>query len=156
MLICLIAMTAAWLQMAFTKDAGLGAHHVVLLWPLPQWFLAVVFVQATAWQPLRWKHAGTVLLASAVLFLTVENLLVTNEYFYQLSAYGPTKSWSDAIFQLSKEAGHIQADYLVLDDWGILPPLVVLNGNRLPIVLVDQSFLAPGSDKSRHDWSIQR
>jgi hypothetical protein len=156
MLFCLIAMTVAWLQMAFTKDAGLGAHHVVLLWPLPQWFLAVVFVQATAWQPLRWKHAGTVLLASAVVFLTVENLLVTNEYFYQLSAFGPTKSWSDAIFQLSREAGHIQADYLVLDDWGILTPLIVLNGNRLPIVLVDQSFLAPGSDKSRHAWSIRR
>ena len=69
MLFCLIAMAVAWLQMAFTKDAGLGAHHVVLLWPLPQWFLAVAFVQAAAWRPLRWKHAGTILLASAVLFL---------------------------------------------------------------------------------------
>ena len=43
------------------------------------------------------------------------------------------------------EAGHIQADHLVVDDWGILTPLIVLHGNRLPLVFADQSFLAPGS-----------
>ena len=58
MLFCLIAMLVAWLQMAITKDAGLGAHHVVLLWPLPQWFLAVAFVEAAAWRPLQWRNAG--------------------------------------------------------------------------------------------------
>ncbi len=156
MLFCLIAMAVAWLQMAFTKDAGLGAHHVVLLWPLPHWFLAVVFVQATAWRPPRWKRAGTILLASGVLFLCVENLLVTNEYFFQLASYGPTKSWNDAIFQLSREVGHIQADYLVLDDWGILTPLIVLNGNRLPLLFADQTFLAPIGDQHRRDWSMKR
>ena len=64
LLFCLIAMLVAWIQMAITKDAGLGAHHVSLLWPLPQWFLAVAFVQAAAWRPLRWRNAGTILLAS--------------------------------------------------------------------------------------------
>jgi hypothetical protein len=149
MLFCLLAMAVAWLQMALTKDAGLGAHHVVLLWPLPQWFLAVALVEATAWKPLGWKHAGAILLAAAVVFLTVENLLLTNEYFYQLASYGPTKSWSDAIFELSNELGHIQADHLVLDDWGILTPLIVLNGNRLPLVFADQSFPGRSRDAQR-------
>ncbi len=155
-LFCLIAMAVAWLQMAITKDAGLGAHHVVLLWPLPQWFLAVAFVQAAAWRPLAWKHAGAILLASAVLFLAVDNLLLTNEYFYQLSAYGPTKSWTDAIFRLSDEAGQIHAEHLVVDDWGILTQLLVLHRNRLPVYFADQSFLAPGIPDDDRNWFIRR
>ena len=156
LLFCLIAMSVAWVQMAITKDAGLGAHHVVLLWPLPHWFLAVAFVEAAAWRPLEWKHTGTILLASAVLFLAVDNLLLTNEYFYQLSAYGPTKSWTDAIFRLSDEAGHIQAEHLVVDDWGILTQLLVLHRNRLPVYFADQSFLAPGISDDDRNWFITR
>ncbi len=38
------------------QNAGLGAHHVVLLCPLPQWFLAVAFVQAAAWRPLAMEE----------------------------------------------------------------------------------------------------
>ena len=156
LLFCLIAMLVAWIQMAITKDAGLGAHHVSLLWPLPQWFLAVAFVQAAAWRPLRWRNAGTILLATAVLFLAVDNLLLTNEYFYQLSAYGPTKSWTDAIFRLSDEVELVQANHLVVDDWGILNPLIALHRNRLPMLYADQSFLGPGFSKSDRNWFIER
>jgi hypothetical protein len=156
MLFCLIAMAVAWLQMAVTKDAGLGAHHVVLLWPLPHWFLALAFVQAAAWRPLQRKHIGAIVLAAVVLFLTVDNLLLTNEYFYQLDAYGPTRNWNDAIFRLSEEAGHIQAEHLVVDDWGILTPLLVLHANRLPVYLADQSFLATGITDDDRNWFIRR
>ncbi len=156
LLFCLIAFAVGWIQMAITKNAGLGAHHVTLLWPLPQWFLAVALVEAAAWRPLEWRNAGAILLASTVLFLAVENLLLTNEYFYQLWAYGPTKSWSDAIFQLSDEAGRIQAQHLVVDDWGILNPLIVLHRNRLPLFLVNQSFFAPGIGEDDRNWCIAR
>jgi hypothetical protein len=156
LLFCLIAMAVAWLQMALTKDAGLGAHHVVLLWPLPQWFLALAFVQAAAWRPLRWKHAGAILLAGGVLFLAVDNLLLTNEYFYQLSAFGGNKSWNDAIFQLADEASQIHAEHLVVDDWGILQPLLVLSQNRIPLYLADESFLAPGIAGDDRDWFMRR
>jgi hypothetical protein len=152
LLFCLIAFAVAWFQMAITKDAGLSAHHVILLWPLPQWFLAVAFVEAAAWRHLQWKNAGAILLATAVLFLAVENLLLTNEYFYQLAAYGPNKSWSDAIFQLSAQAGHIEADHLVLDDWGIMNPLIALHRNRLPLRFADETFLAPGIDAPMRKW----
>ncbi len=155
LLFCLIAFAVGWLQMAITKNAGLGAHHVTLLWPLPQWFLAVAFVEAAAWRPLQWRNAGFILLASAMLFLAVENLLLTNEYFYQLSIYGATKSWNDAIFRLSDKLGHIEASHLVVDDWGILHPLIALHRNRLPLVYADQSFLAPGITKANREWSLQ-
>jgi hypothetical protein len=156
LLFCLIAMAVAWLQMAFTKDAGLGAHHVVLLYPLPHWFLAVAFVEAAAWKPLQRRNAGAILLVATVLFLVVENLLLTNEYFYQLASYGATRSWSDAIYRLSDEAGHIQAEHLVIDDWGILNPLLTLHRDRLPLLLADQSFLAPGIAETDRQWFLKR
>ncbi len=156
MLFCLIAMAVAWLEMAFTKDAGLGAHHVVLLWPFPHWFLAVVFVEAAEWRGLQWKHAGTILLAAVVSFLAIDNLLLTNEYYYQLAAYGANKSWDDAIFPLSEEAGHIHAPELAIYDWGILNQLVVLHRNRLPLYYADESVLTPAMTAIDRQYLAQR
>lgn len=155
-LFCLIAIAVAWLQMAITKDAGLGAHHVVLLWPLPHWFLAVVFVEAASWRPLERRHAGAILLATLVGFLAIDNLLLTNEYYYQLASYGATKSWDDAIFRLSEVAGNIQAPELAIDDWGILNALVTLHRNRLTLYLADESFLAPGIAEADRRFFIKR
>ncbi len=142
MLFCLIAMAAAWLQMAITKDAGLGAHHVVLLWPLPQWFLAVVLVEASRWKALRWRNVGTWALAAAMVFLIGENLLLTNEYFYQLMRYGALGSWSDAIYRLSDEVGAMQpAHHFAIDDWGIANSLGVLRGGTASLTLVNEPFV---------------
>ncbi|MBV9768652.1 MAG: hypothetical protein JOZ32_03700 [Bryobacterales bacterium] len=152
LLFCLIAMSVGWLQMAITKDAGLGAHHVVLLWPLPHWFLAVAFAEASLWKPLEWHSSGVVILAAAMVFLAGENLLLTDEYFYQLTHFGTSANWTDAIFRLSSEAGHIESSHLVLDDWGILNALAVLHRNRLPLVLADQSYLAPGISAEMRRW----
>jgi len=132
---CLIAMAVAWIQMAVTKDAGWGAHHVVLLWPLPHWFLAVALVEVS--QRIRWPRVGAVALAAAMLFLVGENLLLTNEYFYQLATFGALGSWSDAIYQLSEEASRMQSARIVVDDWGIANALQVLHGGRLPLVMAD-------------------
>lgn len=156
MLFCLIAMAVAWLQMAFTKDAGLGAHHVVLLWPFPHWFLAVAFVEAAEWRGLQWKRAGTILLATVVSFLALDNLLLTNEYYYQLAAYGANKSWDDAIFRLSEEAGHIHAPELAIYDWGIVNQLVVLHRNRLPLYYADDSVLTPAMTAIDRKYLLQR
>jgi hypothetical protein len=132
---CLIAMAVAWIQMAVTKDAGWGAHHVVLLWPLPHWFLAVALVEVS--QRIRWPRVGAVALAAAMLFLVGENLLLTNEYFYQLATFGALGSWSDAIYQLSEEASRMQSARIVVDDWGIANALQVLHGGSLPLVMAD-------------------
>ena len=44
----------------------------------------------------------------------------------------------------------------MVDDWGILNPLIVLHRNRLPLFYADQSFLAPGISKSDRNWFIER
>ena len=85
------------------------------------------------------------LVTVGVLFLAGENLLLTNEYFYQFASAGPIKSWTDAIYRLMDEAGHIQADHLVLDDWGIMNPLIVLHRNRLPLRFADARSSIPRS-----------
>jgi hypothetical protein len=155
MLFCLIATAVAWIQMAVTKGAGEGAHHTVLLWPLPHWFLAVAFVEAAAWRRLQWKHAGAILLAALLSFLAVDNLLLTNEYYYQFAAYGAVGNWDDAIFALSEKAGHIQAPRLAVADWGIINQLMVLHRNRLPLYLADSSFLAPGGGKYDREFFMR-
>ena len=135
LLFCLIAMAAAWIQMAITKDAGLGAHHVVLLWPLPHWFVAVGFVEASRWKFLELRRAGALVLAAAMIFLVGENLLLTNEYFYQLSRYGALGVWSDATYRLSSEVGKMPpAAHFVVDDWGIANALEVLRGGSVSVV----------------------
>ena len=137
LLFCLIAMAVAWIQMAVTKDAGLGAHHVVLLWPLPHWFVAVALVEASRWKPLEWRRAGLVLLSAGMIFLAGENLLLTNEYFYQLTRYGSLGNWSDAIYQLSDEVGRMEPAHFVADDWGIANGLGVLRGGNVSLVRTD-------------------
>jgi len=141
LLFCLIAMAVAWFQMAITKDAGLGAHHVVLLWPLPQWFLAVALVEASRWKALQWRKIGLVALVAAMVWLVGENLLLTNEYFYQLTRYGALGSWSDAIYRLSDEAGAMQPEHFVVDDWGIANGLEMLRGGSASLALGNEPFL---------------
>jgi len=140
LLFCLIAMAVAWIQMAVTKDAGLGAHHVVLLWPLPQWFVAVALVEASRWKALRWRNVGAWALSAAMVFLIGENLLLTNEYFYQLTRYGGLGSWSDAIYRLSDEVGAMPADHFAIDDWGIENSLEVLRGGSASLTLANEPF----------------
>ena len=144
MLFCLIAMAVAWFQMAVTKHAGLGAHHVVLLWPLPQWFLAVVLVEASRWKVLRRRKIGAVALAVAMVFLIGDNLLLTNEYFYQLTRYGALGSWSDAIYWLSDEVGAMQPAHFAIDDWGIANGLQVLRGGSASLALVNEPLTRAG------------
>jgi hypothetical protein len=81
---------------------------------------------------------------------------LVNEYFYQLTHYGALRSWSDAIYQLSGEVGRMQSARFVVDDWGIDNPLLVLSDGHLPLVLPDDSLLAPGITEAARAWDAAR
>lgn len=147
LLFCLVALGVAWLQMAITGGAGAAAHHTVLLWPVPHLFLAVGFAEASA----RWRITGW-LLAVAMVFLAGGNLLVTNQYFYQLVRYGPGGSWTDAIYGLSDQVGRMPASQIVIDDWGLVNPLVLLHQGKLPIVFAGDRFLSPTVSDKQRNW----
>jgi hypothetical protein len=148
LLFCLAALGVAWFLMAITKGAGMVAHHAVLLWPIPHLFLAMAFAEAS----LRWKKIGTWLLAVGVLYLAAENLLVTNQYVYQLARYGGARSWTDAIYPLSAELERETAQDVVVDDWGIIDPLVLLHRGQLKLVFAGDDFFSAESGDQKKEW----
>jgi 4-amino-4-deoxy-L-arabinose transferase-like glycosyltransferase len=152
MLFCLLALAGAWLLNAITKDAGGSAHHSVLLWPIPHLFLAVAFAEVS----LRGRRFGAGVLAVAIFYLAAQNLLLTNQYLYQLARYGSPRNWTDAIYPLSDELGKMRPAQIVLADWGIHAPLVLLQRGTLPMTIVDAGFLSPQQGEAARNWDLGR
>ena len=148
LLFCLIASAIAWFQMAITENAGASVHHTVLLWPIPHMFIAIAFAEAS----LHLRRIGAWALAAVIVYLAATNLLVTNEYFYQLARRGALGSWSDAIYRLSEDVASRRPSQVVIADWGIANPIIVLNQGKLPVVLAGDSFFAPQNGREA-DWN---
>ena len=141
LLFLLVATVGAWLQMGITAGAGGSAHHAVLLWPLPHFFLAIAFVQASMLRP-----GGVWPLGGITLLLVASNLLVTNQYFYQIVRNGPHGCWTDAIFRLNDGLLDRKAAQIMLPDWGMTDNLTVLSRGKLPLQIIPYP-LQPGGDK---------
>ncbi len=145
---CLALLTFGWLLMVFTRGAGSSVHHVVLLWPIPHMCIAIAFAEASLhWRSVRSQRAGAYVLGFVIAYLAAQNLLLTNEYLYRLVRYGGDRSWSDAIYPLSEEAGKLKAPQIVIDDWGIWNQLVLLHRGKLPLAMVTDSFLSPAKSE---------
>ena len=124
------ALLLAWMQMAGTLYGGGSVHHTILLWPLPTAVVAVSFTGASR----RLRRAGIPVLGAVVAVLMVSNLLVTNEYFYEMSRNGAGgANWTDAIFPLTEALLAIPAKHVVCMDWGITDSLRLTSGGRLPV-----------------------
>lgn len=127
---CIIAFGVGWGQMAVTHEAGAAAHHVVLLWPLPMIFLGVVLGQIAQ----DWGKIGQLLAMTLTTAVVASNLLVTNQYFYQMARNGSPGSWTDGIYSLARGLAHAHASKIAVLDWGMTTPLDVLDRGRLPLV----------------------
>jgi len=143
MLFALIFMVVVWLQMAFTKGAGGGAHHVVLLWPFPHLFAAVGLAEGSR----KLGRAGLPALAAVLILICGSGLVVLNQYLAQAVVNGPTTIWTDAIDPLSAYLPTSPARRMYVVDWGILNSLRILNGGKLPLDLALTEV--PGDPKSR-------
>jgi hypothetical protein len=144
LLFCAIAISVAWVLMALAGGGGY-AHHTVLLWPLPYLLLAVVFAEAS-------RHLGQFgkwALIAGLSFLVVSNLLVTNQYLYQMIRNGAAGSWTDAIYALSDGLLKKPASQVVLPDWGMLDSLAVLGQGKLPLRIAVDPFLPPDTPPAR-------
>jgi 4-amino-4-deoxy-L-arabinose transferase-like glycosyltransferase len=138
-LFALVAMAVAWPQMAFTKNTGGAAHHVVLLWPLPHMAIAVSFAAASA----RLRRFSVPALATAIIVISTSNLLVLNQHLAQLIRYGAAGVWSDAIFPLSERLAASPGRNIFLSDWGELDNLILLNQGRLRIWIGSDPLVGP-------------
>jgi len=114
----LVFCAVTWTWMAMTHDAGASAHHVVLLWPFPVFFAAVVLGR------MPWF---VVLLAGVG--MVGSNLLVVNQYLTQLHRNGAYQTFTDAIFPLSEALEEGPTIYIT--DWGMFDSLNLLHQGRL-------------------------
>jgi hypothetical protein len=99
--------------MAFTEDGGIGAHHVVLLWPAPFCIVGIA-LSGLAARSLRGVYAA-VAIAS---LLCVVNLAVLNQYAAQFIRNGAGPIWSDANTALLTSPLPPGPAYVA--DWGTL------------------------------------
>jgi hypothetical protein len=121
-LFALICMTVTWIQMALTRNAGGSVHHAVLLWPFPQFVVALALAEVSK----RWKRGGAISFGVVIVFLCVTNLLLTNQYLACLIRYGPAVTWTDAIYPLSNSLANETGEVIVMD-WDIYDPLLLLH-----------------------------
>jgi 4-amino-4-deoxy-L-arabinose transferase-like glycosyltransferase len=129
---CLVFSAVAWFLMASTRDAGASIHHTVLLWPFPQFFVAVAIAS------IRWKWAA----ASICALLVVLNLLVVVQYISQFERNGAEGVYSDAMYSLSSTLPEVNGEEIYVLDWGIQFPLDVLHNGHLHMRSGLDPFLA--------------
>ncbi len=151
MLCALVFMAITWVQMAFLRQAGGGAHHTVLLWPFPQILIGAAFAETSR----RAGRAGLAILVVLIALICGSALLVTNEHLAQLVRNGPTAIWTDAIQPLASEPVVLRAARVYCMDWGILDSLRLLDRGRLPLVFgPDQAFAGNGAEMMRQPNAV--
>lgn len=142
----LVVGVVAWLLMAATSGAGGSVHHVVLLWPVPQFLVA--FGVAVAIENRRtWWRWGAALLIGLV---CAQNVLVTNQYLYNLQRWGAGSSWTDAIFPLSEALGRIHPEHVNLMDWGFEFNLMALSQGVSHGVSQEKTDIRWGAEPGEH------
>ena len=123
-----VLLLVAWLQMALTTGAGGSAHHSVLLWPFPLFLIAIAFSEISKRLPRRW---GLSILATVVVAMIAQNLLVYNQHLAQFIRNGEGSAWTDAIDSLSKRLAQLGPRQIYVIDWGMLDSLRLLTKGRL-------------------------
>jgi 4-amino-4-deoxy-L-arabinose transferase-like glycosyltransferase len=113
-----IVLAAAWSAMAVTKGAGGGAHHTVLLWPLPQWILAAAFTAPRV----KWPT----LAPAAVAMILASQLWVYALYLDLGRRYSSPYAWSDAIFGVAAHVERTRPRAVHVFDWGMFDNTALL------------------------------
>ncbi len=134
----LVFCAVTWLMMAITKGAGSSAHHVVLLWPFPQLFIAIVLA-AIPWRSITGLCAAAIVLS---------NLLVINQYLLQIERDGPGPFFTDAIYSLSDALRSHTSQTAYVTDWGIQNPLAYLRGGW-QVEVAETDFLSDDLGESQ-------
>lgn len=110
----IIAFFAGWVQMVFTKSAGGSVHHSILLWPLPQFAVALILATCADRFGSIAKWGAIV----AVAIVSASNLALLNQYRSDMDRFGPSAWWSHSIFALAKVPAVAGAKHVASTDWG--------------------------------------
>lgn len=126
-LFSLIYVAITWAQMAFLRDAGTGAHHTVLVWPMPHLAIAAILGAAS----LKAGRNGAMLASFLVGVACCANLLVISTYYKNMLRNGGSVAWTDAIYPAFDALPNMQPEYVCIIDWGLYEPLRLLHRGRL-------------------------
>ena len=129
MAFALLSGLVAWLLMSATQGAGGSAHHVVLVWPVPQFLVAFGLAAAIANRRTFWRWGATAIVA----LLCLQNALVTNQYLYNAQRVGPGSSWTDAVFPLHDALVKMRPEHVNLMDWGYEFNLLALTRGEMEL-----------------------
>ena len=132
-LFVLICGAVAWFQMAFVQGAGGGAHHTILLWPLPTIGIAAVLTAVS-----RRVRFGQVLLIATVTVACASNLLVLSTYYTNLLRNGGTPSWTDAMYPALRAIHRMDKTAVCAVDWGFTETVRLFERGRIPIDVVEE------------------
>ncbi len=130
----MIALTLAYTFMLLSNGGG-AAHHVVLLWPLPQFVIAAIWAEPPKWSP--WNL--TAVLVGSICTL---NLLNANHYLVRASQGGSGLLWTDATSRLVETIGTNPMRMTLTTDWGIAAPLLVMEKARAPVFEISDLLTA--------------
>lgn len=121
-----ITFLVAWLLSILNPATGGGAHHTILLYPLPHWLLAL----CVAWLAETWPRRGLQVSAAVIAFCAFSNLLLLNQHLAQFISSGPTAIWTDAIFPLTGKLKDYDGRKFVSVDWGVVTGVRYLSGGQ--------------------------
>jgi hypothetical protein len=142
----LIASVVGWIQMFVTHNAGSGAHHIVLLWPMPMLFTSMAIVAAAESFP----RYGPAIFVAIVSVLVIGNLLNENEYLTHFAVRGGIGGWTDAIYPLSTSLD--DSTWVGTVDWGYTNALRVLHEGHIKLFNAsDYLPKLPGKSESGED-----
>jgi len=126
MLFALLMCAGTWLAMALSKGAGMSVQHTILLWPFPQWAIAVALSRA----PVKLAAAGAAVLCLA-------NIAVTNQCYADLIRNGPAVRWTDSMDALNRYLIDSKAANIYAADWGFIETLNLISEGDQPMTAVD-------------------
>lgn len=115
-------------------EFGGSVHHLTLIYPFPQLFMAASLTAVAAWL----THSMKPRLGQAVFFGVASVLVLTNlrtvaQQYGQILQFGGTPPWSEAIYGVHDALETENRDRILVLDWGIAMQLRLLSGDRLPL-----------------------
>jgi hypothetical protein len=115
-------------------ESGGSAHHLALIYPFPQLFVAASLSGAAAGVARATRpRSGAALLLCLAGTLVLTNLRAVTQQYGQILQFGGTPSWSEAIYELHDTIAARNPNRVFVLDWGIAMQLRLLSRDGLPL-----------------------
>ena len=144
LLFALLFCVFAWGAMFPVESIG-SVHHLVLIYPFPQIFIAAGIMAGAQWLGERFSATLAARAAAAVFvaLLSVVNLNSLLQQYDVLLRYGGSTGWSEAIYELDDYLESEQPSHVVAVQWGVFTQLRFLSKDRLHVSEVPQPHGSP-------------